>query len=362
MTMIASTTPRAIAMVVFPGAQLLDASGPAEVFATANQVLGAAAYDVRLLSPGGGLVTTSAGVTIGTESLQSADGAPLDTLLVAGGQEEALAAALANRTLGRWLRGRAPTVRRFGSVCSGVFILAACGLAGGRRVATHWSAADRLKREHPGLRVDPNALFVTDGPLWTSGGVTAGIDMALAMAAADLGSDIAQATAQQMVLSVRRAGHQSQFSPALAAQRSIDGRFVDLVAWMQDNLSRRLDCATLAARANMSERSFQRRFAEAMASTPAQMVEKLRVDAARSALALDVPLKTVAAQVGFSSTTHLAAAFQRQLGLTPQVYRDIHCVARRDGASSAVSRRAGRVKSSVRAGGSRRARGRADRP
>jgi transcriptional regulator GlxA family with amidase domain len=315
---------RLAAFVLFPDAQLLDATGPAEVLATATQLAPGPGYEIRFVSTSGGPVRLSAGCTVLTEPVDGLYGLALDLLLVVGGTEAAVSDAIRDRALRQALRRHAPNARRFGSVCSGAFILAACGLLDGRRVATHWSATERLALEYPDLIVDPDALFVSDGPLWTSGGVTTGIDMALAIVAADLGSDMAHATARQLVLSVRRPGHQSQFSPLLAAQRGFDGRFADLLAWMQANLVETLDAPTLAARANMSERTFQRRFTAAMGASPAVVVEKMRVEAARLMLTSGASLKTIARQTGFSSSTQLAAAFHRQLGMSPHAYRELH--------------------------------------
>jgi transcriptional regulator GlxA family with amidase domain len=213
-------------------------------------------------------------------------------------------------------------------VCTGVFVLAAAGLVAGKRVATHWSAAERLTNSFPDLLVDAAALFVRDGAVWTSGGVTAGIDMALAMVAEDHGSGLAQSVAQYLVLPIRRSGGQSQFSPLLAAQRPGAEPFADLIAWIREHVHAVLDGPRLAEQAGLSERSFQRKFAKATGQTPAAFVERVRVDRARGLLTSGLPLKAVAASVGLGSTTRLAAAFERHLGMTPQAYRATHGSAR----------------------------------
>ncbi|MEI8146886.1 MAG: DJ-1/PfpI family protein [Alphaproteobacteria bacterium] len=313
-----------IVLVAFEGAQLLDIAGPSEVFAAAAVLEGHAGCDIRVASVQGTPIATSAGVTLQTERLTSLSDRAIDTLIVCGGPDDAIKAAIHSRPLRRWLREEAPKVRRLASVCSGVFVLAAAGLTENRKVTTHWSAADRLQEAFADLTVDADALFVRDGALWTSGGVTAGIDMALAMVAEDHGSALAQAVAQQLVLSVRRPGRQSQFSPLLAAQKPGAEAFADLIVWIWRNLDKRLDGAMLAAEAGLSERSFQRKFVRATGLTPAAFVERVRVDQARSLLGAGTPLKTIAAQVGLGSTTRLAAAFQRQLEMTPQDYRAVH--------------------------------------
>ena len=207
---------RRIAILVYPDCQLLDATGPAAAFATANTVLGRKAYAIALLSADGGLVETSSGVALVTSPLQSAR--QLDTLLVAGGERPALDAVAARGTPIAWLARRARKVRRIGSVCSGAFLLAAAGLLDGRRAATHWVACAALQQRYPRVRVDPEALFVVDGLIWTSAGVTTGLDMTLAMIEADHTARVANEVAQSLVLYARRPGHQSQFSPLLEAQ------------------------------------------------------------------------------------------------------------------------------------------------
>jgi transcriptional regulator GlxA family with amidase domain len=315
---------RLVAILVFEGAQLLDAAGPAEVFATAAALQDEASYEIAMLSVSGQVVSTSGSIGLGTVSLGALEARFVDTLIVAGGPDQAVEAAVVDRDLRHWLRRQAPRVRRLASVCSGAFVLAAAGLLKGRRVATHWSATDRLMMTFPEVTVDPDALFVRDGMLWTSGGVTAGIDMALAMLAEDHGSALAQRVAQQLVLSMRRPGSQSQFSPLLAAQKPGSEQFSDLIAWIREHIDAALDVPSLAEKAGLSERSFQRKFTKATGQTPAAFVERVRVDRARSLLSTDLPLKAVATQVGLASTTRLAAAFQRQLGMTPRSYRTAH--------------------------------------
>ena len=213
-----------------------------------------------IISPAGGLVSSDSGVTLQTRGIASMAARRIDTLLIAGAEEAALRAVIADRAVCRWIPRHAAKARRIGSVCSGTFVLAALGLIEGRRVATHWEACGALAARYPKLSVDPEALYVVDGKVWTSAGVTTGIDMALAMVEADCCADIANAIARRLVLYARRPGYQSQFSPLLDARIRAESPFADLIQWMQNNLDRPLDVPTLAARANLGERNFYRRF------------------------------------------------------------------------------------------------------
>ena len=316
------SSPRRVLLVVFPGFQLLDATGPASALGGERARLG---YRIEMVSSAGGLVESACGVCI--ESRRFAEAlaeGPVDTMLVAGGERDALAAAISDADLRSALAEGAATAKRFGSVCSGVFLLAACGLIKGRRVATHWEAAADLARLFPDIEVDAEALFVRDGRLWTSAGVSTGIDMTLALVEEDHGAEIANLVAQRLVLYARRPGQQSQFSPLLKAQRRADAPFQALIAWMRDNLSEPLDAPRLASKAGLSERSFYRRFTEAMGEPPARHVERLRLDAARVLLEKPLSLKEIAAQVGFGSAARMTAAFERRLGVAPSLYRQLH--------------------------------------
>ena len=325
--------PRLIALAAYAGCQLLDVTGPASVFAEANEAAGGQAYAIKIVSPDGGLVTTSSGVAVDTQSLAASANCQADTVLVAGGEEPAVTAAIADTRLREWLKSQACLVRRIGSVCSGTFVLAMAGLLDGRLVATHWEACGRLAQMFPKLTVDREALFVVDGGVWTSAGVTTGIDMALAMVERDLSPAIASLVAQRLVLYLRRPGHQSQFSPLLRAQSAAAAPFGGLIDWMRLHLSHRLDVPALAERAGLSERTFYRRFSAAAGMSPAQFVESLRIDAARALLGQGQSLKITAQTAGFRSAAHMSLAFERRLGLQPAVLRALHNgVWRTDGA------------------------------
>ncbi len=210
------------------------------------------------------------------------------------------------------------------SFCSGVFVLAATGLLDGKRVATHWASCARLAEKFPAVSVDAESLYVVDGKVWTSAGVTTGIDMALALVEADLGAATANLIARHFVLYARRPGYQSQFSPMLQAQATADAPFASLIDWMQDHLDRELDVPALARHAGYSERSFYRKFTEATGKTPAHFVEDLRLDAARTLLSKGLSLKTIAGRVGLKSSARLGQAFERRFGMPPSLFRQMH--------------------------------------
>lgn len=317
-----------IAFIVYPGFELLDVSGPASVFNGANHALKGqgkpAFYAIVLASAEGGAVESSSGVAVETRPVVGLRPDEARTVLVAGAEREYLLPAVADAALRAALPQLAAKAERFGSVCTGSFLLAALGLLDGRRVATHWDSCEPLAKTFPAVTVDPDALYVVDGRLWTSAGVTTGIDMALAMVACDLDAGVAGEVAKRLVLYARRPGYQSQFSPVLTAQVKGDSPFADLIGWMQANLDAPLDVPSLAARAGLTGRTFHRRFVAATGQTPGRFVEIARLDAARMLLTRGLPLKTVAAQVGLFPSARLAEAFERRFGVPPRLFRDMH--------------------------------------
>lgn len=317
-----------VALLAYPGFELLDASGPASVFAQANHALGAGGkrpfYAVETISVAGGPVASSSGVAFQTRALARMPPAKVDTLLIAGAEAESLQAVIAEPAMRRWVLRCARSAQRFGSVCSGTFVLAALGLLDGKRVATHWDACALLAEMYPAVMVDPDTLYVVDGRVWTSAGVSTGIDMALAMVGNDLGPNIASQVAKRLVLYARRPGYQSQFSPLLRAQIKADDPFAELINWLQANLDRSLDVPSLAARAGLTERSFYRKFTAATGESPARFIEAVRLDAARTLLTQGLSLKVIAAQVGLSPPDRLTAAFERRFGIPPRLFREMH--------------------------------------
>ena len=317
-----------VAIVIYPGFELLDVSGPASVFNVANRALAqrgvAAFYKIGLFSSKSGAIESSSGVTLGTRPVAELRPSEAQTLLIAGAEGEHLRPALADPTLRAAIPRLAAKAERYGSVCSGGFFLAALGLVDGHRIATHWDACIPLAKTYPKVEVDPDALYVVDGRLWTSAGVTTGIDMALAMVARDFDATIAGEIAKRLVLYARRPGYQSQFSPVLQAQLKADSPFADLIAWILSHLDEPLDVPSLAARARLSERTFHRKFVAATGETPARFVEIAKLDAARMLLSRGLSLKAVAVKVGLFPPTHFAEAFERRFGVTPALFRDMH--------------------------------------
>ena len=314
---------RRIEIIVFPSVQILDVTGPLQVFATANDAAvergGDPPYALHVLANGGGNVVATSGLRLVAEALPSLVG-PVDTLVISGGKGVETAAS--DPVLVDWIRDRAHAARRTASVCTGAFLLAATGALDGRRVVTHWSFCEELGRRFPRVRVERDPIFVRDEEVWTSAGVTAGIDLALALVEDDLGREIALAVARYLVVFLKRPGGQAQFSTTLSLQMAKDDRFATLHAWIRANLARDLSLGVLATQAGMSERSFSRRYAETTGSTPARAVERLRVEAARLLLTdSDLPLKRIATRCGFGAEETMRRSFLRLLATNPLDYR-----------------------------------------
>ena len=306
---------RTIAVLIFPEFQLLDAAGPITVFEAAGR-LSRAAYRIRVVAREAGAVASSSGVQMIAEVFPRG---PLDTLLVAGGWGTRKASACAE-TLA-FVRAAVKRARRIASVCSGAFVLAAAGLLDGRRATTHWSRAAELARAYPQIDVEPDRIFIRDGAVWTSAGITAGIDLALALAAEDHGEAIAKRAAQHLVVYHRRPGGQSQFSALLEADRP-DSRFSPLLAWARERLGERLSVERLADRAAMSPRHFARSFSAETGMTPAKAIERLRLEAARERVEGSAePIERVAAQTGFRDPERMRRSFIRAFGQPPQALR-----------------------------------------
>jgi transcriptional regulator GlxA family with amidase domain len=311
---------RRVAIVALPQCQPLDVTGPAEVFSVAALVAGGdpPAYVVEVVSPGGAPIATGAGYAIAPAGALEDLRGPLDTLIVAGG----IGARDAAPAVVDAVRALAPRARRVTSVCTGAFVLADAGLLDGRRVTTHWAFCDALEAQHPAVTVERDPIFVFDGAVRTSAGVTAGMDLALALVEEDLGARVALIVARYLVLFVKRPGGQSQFSAQLALQTADRAPLRELQAWMADHLDADLSVPALADRAAMSERHFARAFKRETGATPAVYVEALRVERARLALESSAaPVEVVARQCGFGTVETLRRAFARRLGVSPAAYR-----------------------------------------
>jgi transcriptional regulator GlxA family with amidase domain len=317
-----SSKPRVV-LLAYDEMNLLDLSGPLQAFATAGRrgsPDGRGAYETIVASAAGGNVLTSSGLPIVTVPLSALSGLKIDTLIAVGGCKGDT--YYASPPLVKWITQRAKTVRRLCSVCTGAFLLAATGQLDGRRVTTHWDWVGRLKSQHPAVRTDSDQIFIKDGPIWTSAGVTAGIDLALALIEEDFGHAVAIETARQLVMFIKRAGGQSQFSVPLETQASGGGRFDELHVWVASHLNSDLRVETLAAQAGMSPRTFARLYSTTLKRTPAKMVEAMRIEAACRALEeTDQPLKTIAEVTGYEAEQNLRRVFLRKLGVSPIQYR-----------------------------------------
>jgi transcriptional regulator GlxA family with amidase domain len=319
---VASTkAPRRVVILGFPGVQPLDVIGPAEVFAGADALAGGDAYAIEVVAKEPGPITVrSSGYGLIPKTTTARCRGPIDTLIVAGGL--GVAKAENDAALIRWIRSAARRSRRVTSVCSGSFLLARAGLLEGRTVTTHWASTAELARRHPELKVDPKPIFVRDGDVWTSAGVTSGMDLSLALVEEDLGREIAVEVARWLVLFLQRPGGQAQFSSHLEAQLAERRPLRELQSWVADNLDADLRVEALADRAAMSPRNFARFFRRETGVTPAAYVEVLRVERARQLLEeAGDPVELVAAQCGFGTPETMRRAFGRRVGSSPAEYR-----------------------------------------
>lgn len=315
--------PKIIHVLAFANVQVLDVTGPLQVFASANDLARQQGlplpYAVNVIAAQAEPVMTSAGLALVAEPLPGAD-TPCDTLVIAGGW--GVYGAAEDPQLVEWVRQKARHSRRMTSVCTGAFLLAASGLLDGCRVATHWTRCEELARKYPRLQVEANPIFIQQGSLWTSAGVTAGIDLCLALVEQDLGRAVALEVARHLVVFLKRPGGQSQFSVTLSLQKG-GSRFSELHGWIAEHLHLDLNIATLAAACGMSERSFVRHYRAETGQTPARAVELIRVETARRQLADSaVAIKRIAAQCGFGSEETMRRSFIRALSITPQLYRE----------------------------------------
>jgi transcriptional regulator GlxA family with amidase domain len=309
---------RRVVIVCFPGFQPLDVAGPHEVLAGASQ-LAAEPYELLVCSMTPGTMIGESGLGIAAPHPMPVDG-EIDTLLIPGGN--GVYAAAKDTELLDAVRAIARRARRVATVCSGAFVAAAAGLLDGRRVTTHWARASRLAREHPTLEVVPDAIFVNDGAVWTSAGVTAGIDLALALVEQDHGVDVAQTVARHLVMFLRRPGGQSQFAAPIwdkPAEKQAVRAAQDLV---NANLAGDHRVGALAAAINMSERHFTRVFAAEVGEPPAKYVERVRVEAARRRLEQrGSTVVAVARECGFGTAETMRRSFIRRIGVAPDDYR-----------------------------------------
>lgn len=312
---------KTIGLLGYDDMQALDLTGPLDVFGAANALAsGMPPYELHVIGVHTGTVHAENGLAV-LPACSIEDAPPLDTLLIPGGSGSRLGNA--DPKLLAWLRRQAQTARRVVSVCTGAYILAATGLLDGRRVATHWQYAEDLARRFPAIRVEPERLFLRDGRFATSGGLTAGIDLALALVEEDLGAATSLAVARYLVMYVTRPGNQTQFSAPLAAQAQATGRMGTLVEWLLAHLKDEITSERMAEQVSMSPRHFRRVFTDTFGTSPARFVEHLRLEQACMRLTRDrTSIDRIASSVGFHSADVFRRAFRTRYGATPGEYRE----------------------------------------
>lgn len=308
-----------VAILAPPGVQTLDVVGPAEIFwEAARRLNDMSAYDIQIISTGSDAVAGTGQLRLVADRTIYDPDEPIDTLLVAGDPSF----QTISPDVIAWLQRRIPTVRRYGSICTGVFILAAAGLLEGKRVTTHWECAGQLRRDYPHIELDEDAIFLRQGPLITAAGVTAGIDLALTLVEEDYGHEIAMIVARYMVVFLRRAGGQSQFSAHLIGQMSQDNAIQQVQEYILDNLETHLTIEKLAQMSGMSPRNFARVFRRELNMTPGEFMMKARVDAARRLLeSSEMPIQRISVKCGFAGADSMRRVFNKLLGVTPGQYR-----------------------------------------
>ena len=311
-----------VLIVVSEGTKLLDVAGPLQVFHDARGADGRPAYRTLPVSARGGTITTDVGVELQTRSLANVRVRESDIVLVHGGP--GVFEAVDDEVLTSWLRDRASRARVLGSTCTGAFILAAAGILDGRRAVTHWDDCRELQRRHPEIKVEEDPIFIEDDGVWTSAGVTAGIDLSLALVERDLGRGAALDLARRLIVHSKRPGGQSQFSARLQQQvEDEDATFEELHDWVAEHLEEDLRVECLAERVGMSPRTFHRTYTREVGVTPARMVARARVEGARRLLEeTDQGVASVAHRCGFTSEEHMRRTFQRELAVSPTAYRE----------------------------------------
>lgn len=319
---------RTVLFVAYPGVGLLDLTGPFTVFWSASNFVndrprlnGSRPYERRLATVQGGPVMTADGLTVIAEPLSAFESSIIDTIVVPGALD--MSGALADRELVDWITRHAPRARRVCSVCTGAFLLAEAGLLNGKRVVTHWAAVEQLRTQYPAVKVEPDAIFVHDDGVWSSAGVSAGIDLALALVQADCGREVAMSVARQLVVYMRRPGGQSQFSELLDTQAGDSGAFAELHTWLTTHLDdTTLSVEALARRVCMSARNFARVYKTKTGRTPAKAIELFRLETARRLLEdTDERIEVIARRTGFGDEDRMRNTFQRHLNVSPRDYR-----------------------------------------
>jgi transcriptional regulator GlxA family with amidase domain len=312
-----SLKPRTIGVLIFDDFQLLDAAGPIGAFEMPMRGMNPPPYKLTVIAPNAGPVKSSSGVVWMAEAMPRLP--KYDTVIIAGGWGSRT--AMLDPNVQAFVKAAMKTARRVCSVCSGAYVLAQAGVLDGKRCTTHWGRTPDFQKRYPDAKLEPDCIYTRDGKLWTSAGITAGIDLALALIADDLGEEVSRRSAQELVVYHRRPGGQSQFSALLDIER-IEGRFTPLLGWMRERLDEDLSVETLAGQSNMSPRNFARAFAAETGTTPAKAVERLRLESARERVEhTSAPIDVVAHDVGFGDPERMRRAFVRAFGQPPQQLR-----------------------------------------
>lgn len=315
---------RRIIFITYEGAELLDLAGPSSVFSTASRLSGKSLYSLVTASLRGGIVRHGCGTSVDTVQLGKLKISKRDTLLVVGAYADCLGNAMRDTKLVAMITEIAKQAERIGSICTGAFILGEAGILSGKRAATHWAGQRQLNELYPEVLLDEDSLYVVDGKLWTSAGVTAGIDMALAMVCSDHGVELKSQIAKQLVVYAHRPGHQSQFSQLLVAQATADERFTPLLDWLHRRLDKPTRVVEMADFVGMSERSFHRAFTASFETSPSKFFEQMRLDASKEFLESGLSVKQVMAITGFKSEAAFRKAFRAKYGITPGMHRRMH--------------------------------------
>lgn len=317
-----SNKSRRILFIIFDKFELLDLSGPSSVFNSVNTLLGQQAYEVRILSSTGGLITSNAAIGIQSDKIETVTACSNDTILIVGGDKPALKSAISDLHLQKWLLKESSIAERLGSVCSGAFLLAQHGLLDGKNATTHWAGIKKLKTLFPQVKVKNDALYCIDDKVWTSAGVTTGIDMTLMMVARDYNHSLTQEIAQWLVVYVQRPGNQSQFSSL--AQAQTDDEFTHLILWLEENLQLSIKVSDMADKCAMSERTFYRKFTNKTGYTPSKFLEQRRLLKAKDLLISGKAIKTVYPLLGYQSELGFCKAFKATYGLSPALFKRLH--------------------------------------
>ncbi len=320
-----SSSTRRICFLVYKGFVTLDFSGPAAVFSGANTPTGKPFYEVKLLSVDGGLVTSESGVEMMTQPLKSHRVLARDTLLIPGASSPYLETASDDHSLRHWISKAQTKAERIASICTGAFILAGTGLLSNAKATTHWAACSEFQERFPDIELCPESLYQQNDNIWTSAGVTTGIDMALAMLEQDMGADVMGKVAKGLVIYAHRPGNQSQFSTLLNQQINAGDQLGDIISWLEANLEKPIKVEQMAEKAGMSERNFYRRFTETLGVSPAKYLEIQRLQRARQLLQQGDAIKRICHQVGFKSEAAFRTAFKNRFGLSPSLMREMHC-------------------------------------